>query len=70
MKPKKTIEKLLEGTGIELNGDNPWDPQIEENRFYKRVLREGSLGLGESYMDVWWSVEQLDQLITRILKSD
>jgi cyclopropane-fatty-acyl-phospholipid synthase len=35
--------------------------------FYARVLVHGSLGLGESYMDGWWTVEDLDGLIYRIL---
>ncbi|MFB6181616.1 MAG: cyclopropane fatty acyl phospholipid synthase [Candidatus Magasanikbacteria bacterium] len=70
MRSKQTVQKLLEDTDIELNGDNPWDPQIEDERFYKRVLREGSLGLGESYMDGWWNVDQLDVFVTKILNID
>lgn len=69
MKAKQTIKKLLEDTDIEINGDKPWDPQIEDDRFYKRVLREGTLGLGESYMDGWWNVEKLDVLLTKVLNA-
>lgn len=32
---------------------------IHEPRFYARVLREGSVGLGESYADGWWDTENL-----------
>jgi cyclopropane-fatty-acyl-phospholipid synthase len=38
----------------------PSDPQIKHPDFFKRVLQEGSLGLGESYMDGWWDCERLD----------
>ncbi len=71
MKTKKQlVEKLLENTDIELNGGKPWDPQIKNKQFYKRVLRDGSLGLGETYMDDWWEVEELDVFITKILNID
>lgn len=67
---KKSVGSILEGTGIVLNGQNPWDPQIRDQRFYGRVLSEGSLGLGESYMDGWWECQELDQFFYRILKID
>lgn len=54
------VESLLEGTGIVINGSNPCDIQVHDNRFYNRVLTNGSLGLGESYMDGWWDSESLD----------
>jgi cyclopropane-fatty-acyl-phospholipid synthase len=34
-----------------------------------RVLAQGSLGLGESYMDGWWDSEQVDELICRLLQA-
>ena len=69
-KIEKQVQKLLSGTGVKLNGDNPWDPQIKNDRFYKRVLTKGSLGFGESYMDGWWECDELDGLLTRLLKSN
>ena len=63
-------EKLLEGTGVTFNGGQPWDPQIHDPRFYARVFAEGSLGLGESYMDGWWDCAQVDEFIARVLRQD
>lgn len=63
------LETLLRGTGVQLNGDRPWDPQIHDPRFYPRVLAEGSLGLGESYMDGWWDCEALDEMVSRLLRA-
>lgn len=64
---RRKIERLLEGTDVQLNGDRPWDVQVHDERFYRRVLAEASLGLGESYMDGWWDSERIDELMTRIL---
>ncbi len=32
-------------------------------------MAQGSLGLGESYMDGWWDCEQLDQFFFRVLRA-
>lgn len=63
-------EKLLEGTGVTIGGKMPWDPQVHDKRFFERVITQGSLGLGESYMDGWWDCEQIDGLISRVLQQD
>jgi cyclopropane-fatty-acyl-phospholipid synthase len=34
------------------------------------VLRDGSLGLGETYMEGWWDCQQIDELISRFLKGN
>lgn len=67
---KSIINSLLSNTGITINGSNPCDPQIHNEKFYERVLRQGSLGLGESYMDGWWDCEKLDQFFHKILSTD
>lgn len=64
---KKHIAGLLENAGIALNGSNDWDIEVHDERFFRRVLKERSLGLGESYMDGWWDCRRLDQFFYRIL---
>lgn len=64
---KTKVEKLLEAADVRINGDRPWDIQVHDERLYKRVLRQGNLGLGEAYMDGWWDAEQVDQLIYHLL---
>ncbi len=61
------IQKILTQTGIVINGPNPWDIQVRHDRFFQRVLREGSIGLGESYMDGWWECDRLDEFFCRIM---
>lgn len=67
VKPRDFITGLLADCGVAVGGANPWDIQVANQDFYARVLSEGSLGLGESYMDGWWSAEDLSGFIFRLL---
>ena len=63
------VRKLLEHTDIRINGNNRWDIQVHDNRFYKRAVGEAELGIGESYMDGWWDCDEIDTLICKLLRS-
>ncbi len=56
----RIVQELLSQAGIVINGFNPWDIRVHDKRFFKRVLQQGSLGLGESYMEGWWDCKRLD----------
>src|SRR3989338_5241284 len=64
---KQLVQELLFKAGITLNGQNPWDIKVHDERLYRRVLAQGSLGFGEAYMDGWWDAEKLDECLTKIL---
>lgn len=64
---RKIITDTLGKAGIKINGSNPWDIRVNDDRFFSRVLR-GSLGFGESYMDGDWDVDELDALFRRVLR--
>ncbi|HOE95371.1 MAG TPA: cyclopropane fatty acyl phospholipid synthase [Candidatus Sumerlaeota bacterium] len=64
------IDAILERADVRIDGGRPWDIQVHDPRFFNRVLAEGSIGLGESYMDRWWDCAALDELIARILRLD
>ena len=66
---RKCIEALLDGSGITINGPNPWDIQVRNPAFFRRALCRGSLGLGESYLDQWWECGQIDEFMNRLLRS-
>lgn len=66
---RETIKRYLSRAGITVNGQMPWDIKVYHEGFYSRVLSEGALGLGESYMDGWWEVKQLDEFVHRILRA-
>lgn len=61
------VERLLESADVRIDGDRAWDMQVHNPRLYARLLAQGSLGLGESYMDGWWDCPSLDWLLFRLL---
>jgi cyclopropane-fatty-acyl-phospholipid synthase len=65
MEGETIIRGLLCAAGIELNGSAPWDIRVHRPELYARVLAEGSLGLGEAYMDGWWDCDRLDEFFHR-----
>ncbi|NBB92799.1 MAG: cyclopropane fatty acyl phospholipid synthase [Gammaproteobacteria bacterium] len=67
MSAKRKVAELFEAAGVAIDGDRPWDIQVHDDRLYRRVLAEGSIGAGESYMVGWWDVERLDQFFQRVL---
>jgi cyclopropane-fatty-acyl-phospholipid synthase len=67
---REIIEQLLSGAGVRVNGPDPWDIQVRDGRFFDRVMKDGSLGFGESYMEGWWDCSRVDELINRLLKGN
>jgi cyclopropane-fatty-acyl-phospholipid synthase len=67
---QKTLKEIFALADIEIDGRRPWDIHVHNGDFYDRVLGQGSLGLGESYMDGWWDAEQLDEFFYRVMKED
>ncbi|MGL4725188.1 MAG: cyclopropane fatty acyl phospholipid synthase [Scandinavium sp.] len=65
----RICSELLSRAGIGINGTAPSDIRINNPHFFKRVLQEGSLGLGESYMDGWWECERLDIFFQKVLRA-
>jgi len=64
---KKTVVKLATQAGLTINNSSNSDLEVYDENFYSRVLKEGSLGLGESYMDGLWDASHLDEAIYKIL---
>jgi cyclopropane-fatty-acyl-phospholipid synthase len=69
-KSEKLVRELLRKADIQVDGDRPWDIQVHDDRLYDRVLRDASLGLGESYVDGWWDSKAIDQFIDRVLRAN
>lgn len=63
------FETLLARADITIDGTRPTDLVVHDERLFNRVLRYGTLGLGEAYMDGWWNVEQLDAFIAHVMKA-
>lgn len=64
------VERLLAPLDIRLDGERPWDLRVRERQFSSRVLSQGSLGLGEAYIDGWWECERLDDFFCRVLRAE
>jgi cyclopropane-fatty-acyl-phospholipid synthase len=65
---KDRIVGLLDEAGVKVNGPNPWDLQIHNENFWTRLFAQGSLGLGEAYMDGWWDAGDLAEFFNRVLR--
>lgn len=67
---KKLAQSWLHTAGININGGQPWDIIVHNEKFYSRAIHEGPLGLGESYMDGWWNCDRLDIFFDRLLRAN
>lgn len=69
-KAETILGDLFALAGITVNGDQPYDIQVHNQKFYRRVLGQKALGFGEAYMDGWWDCPALDQLFDRLLRAN
>ncbi len=68
MKLPKKIQEFLTLIDVKIDGNRPWDFKVNNPKVFDRFLAEGTLGVGESYMDKWWDVDKLDEFIYRVKK--
>jgi len=68
--PQTIIEQVFNSVDIKINGSRAQDIIVHNSDFFPRVLRQGSIALGESYMARWWDCKELDQFFFRILTND
>jgi cyclopropane-fatty-acyl-phospholipid synthase len=66
---QKKVENALGIADVRINSDRPWDLMVHDERFYARVIANGALGLGESYVEGWWDCAELAQLFYKLLKA-
>lgn len=61
------VAEIFSHADVKIGGARSWDIHLTNDQFYSRVLSQGSLGLGESYMDGHWDVERLDEFICKVV---
>lgn len=61
------VEGLLTKAGVIIGGSRPQDIMVHDERLFNRVIRYGSLGLGEAYVDGWWDAKSVDAFIHAVL---
>ena len=64
---ERLVSEIFERADIEINGSRPCDIQVNDERFYRRVLKDGTLGFGESYMDGWWDCDDIEEMCARAI---
>jgi cyclopropane-fatty-acyl-phospholipid synthase len=68
--PPAALQQWLALADVRIDGGRPWDIQVRHPRLYRRMLTDWTLGVGESYMDGDWECERLDEMMTRMLRTD
>ena len=63
------LQHLAERADVGLDGVRPWDMTVHNDRLWRRIISEGSLGAGEAYMDGWWDCKALDEFFARIIRA-
>jgi cyclopropane-fatty-acyl-phospholipid synthase len=66
----RALSELLKPADVVLGGDRPWDIIVHDARMPQRVLAQGTLGAGESYVDGWWDCARLDEMLRRVMRID
>jgi cyclopropane-fatty-acyl-phospholipid synthase len=70
MSSETFFRDLLAKAGITVNGSQPWDLQVRDTRAYDRMLRDGSVGFGESFMAGWLDCERVDLMAERAYRAN
>jgi cyclopropane-fatty-acyl-phospholipid synthase len=63
------VRSLIKKAGLIVDGPNPWDPQVKDRAFFETVVRDGILGLGDSYVSGMWNCDDLFGFFSRILSA-
>lgn len=65
----RLAQELLAQADIQIGGERPWDIRTMAVEVPERALAQGSIGLGEAYMDGLWEANQLDAFFDRLLRA-
>jgi cyclopropane-fatty-acyl-phospholipid synthase len=67
---ESVVRELFGLAGITIGGSAPGDITVHDPRFYERLLRDASIGLGESYMEGWWDTDALDVFVDKAMRAN
>ncbi len=66
---RQRFQEILAPAEIALDGSNRWDVQVHNEELFSRLAKDGTLGMGEAYMDGWWDCDAIDEMITRAFRA-
>lgn len=61
------VRDVLARCDVEIGGNRAFDVTVHDGRLYNRLLTQGTLGLGEAYMQGWWDSDAIDELVRRLV---
>lgn len=67
--PRQIVTKLLDQAGITVNGSCDHDMIVHNAKCFDMILSNWSLGLGESYMQGFWTCRKLDHFFFKLFSS-
>ena len=68
-KAESTVRDIMAMAEVGCDGQQPWDLKVNSNEFYRRLLGQGSIALGETYVDGLWDCEKIDVFIQKVLRA-
>ncbi len=63
------VTQILSEAGLAVGRERPFDLHVKDERFYGRFLADGTLGLGESYVEGWWECDDLAEMMARFARA-
>lgn len=67
---EEIFKNALLSADIVIGGTAPGDMIVHDPRLYRKIALQGTLGLGEGYMDGWWDAEPLDVFFRKAISAD
>jgi cyclopropane-fatty-acyl-phospholipid synthase len=64
---RNAVEEMFDRADVRINGDRSFDIRVRHPEFYKRIIGNAQLGLGESYMDGWWECDSIAEMTRRFI---
>jgi len=67
---ERLVRRVFQRAAIPIDDARcPYSLRVRDRRFYRRVLVDGTLGLGEAYVDGWWECDAVDELTARLCRA-
>lgn len=69
MNGRELLATALAKADVELDGKRPWDVRVHNEDLFGRIFKNGTVGIGEAYMDGWWDCEQMDVMFHKVISA-
>ena len=63
------VRGLLDRANLTVGGPEPWDPQVNDQRFFTMVVKDGMRGLGDAYICGYWDCRDLPEFFCRAIRA-